>query len=87
MFKSAIIASVCAIGVSATYADIDMGLSASVDSHKKRYYGPPPGPRLVVVDQGPEYYPPPPPPREPTPEPQRVVRRVVRQGPPRVIRG
>ena len=85
MFKSAIVASVCAIGISATLIDNEMELSASVDSHKKRrYYNP--GPRLIVVDQGPNY-PPPPPPRAPTPRPRRVVRRVIVQQPQRIIPG
>ena len=79
IFKSAIIASVCAIGIQAAYIDID----ASAGSHSK-YRGPPPGPRLIVVDQGPNY-PPPPPPRARTPPPRRVVRQVVRQAPPRII--
>ena len=75
MFKSAVIASVCAIGISAVNLDIEAELSASVDSHKKRRYFNP-GPRLIVVDQGPNY-PPPPPPRPRTPTP-RVIRRVQR---------
>ena len=48
MFKSAILASVVAIGVKAIDMEIEADISASADSHNK-YRGPPPRQPVILV--------------------------------------